>query len=695
VYLLSAPRSESDGRPSREPPESRSRELIDLFRSLASLLATDSESPSAASFEVLGQSEQLLTAYFNASKVGLCILDADFRYLAINKTLAEMNGVPAEAHLGKSVREVLGDFAEMVEPQFRLVLASGQPALNIEISFMLQNRTEPGHWIEHYVPIKDAAGRVTQIGVVAVEITEQKKLEESLRSVSQKLRQEKKRLLAMTEVSHVLAAKLDIRQAFSRISAHLRRVLRQEYAALVLHDEKTGKLVWQAMDFPLGKSSSAGQKIGTAARPGGRALRERSSLIFTRDEVQGFDPEIAASLTAEGLKSLCCVPLLRRKDPLGVLVLGSTRADAFNTDDLTFLNQVAAQLAGALENAQIAREIKELRSRLELERGYLEGEVTTQVHFEGIVGESPALKEVLHRVGVIAASDATVLLLGETGTGKGLIADAIHRTSKRGERAFITLNCAAIPTGLLESELFGHEKGAFTGAVSQKVGRLELADKGTLFLDEIGEIALELQPKLLRVLQDHEFERLGGTRTIKIDLRLIAATNRDLAKSVAKKEFRSDLFYRLNVFPIRMPSLRERREDIPLLVRYFVRKFATKMDRGIETIPSETMNALVNWHWPGNVRELENFIERSVILTDGTALRAPLAEFRAETSSSTEHSLKGTEREHILRVLRETRGKISGPTGAANRLGLKRSTLQSKMQRLGITPADYSSQKTD
>jgi formate hydrogenlyase transcriptional activator len=287
------------------------------------------------------------------------------------------------------------------------------------------------------------------------------------------------------------------------------------------------------------------------------------------------------------------------------------------------------------------------------------------------------------------------LLLGETGTGKGLIARAIHRISKRKERPFITLNCAAIPTGLLESELFGHEKGAFTGAVSQKIGRLELADKGTLFLDEIGEIPLELQPKLLRVLQDHEFERLGGTRTIKVDLRLIAATNRELARSVAEKEFRSDLFYRLNVFPIRMPSLRERREDIPLLVRYFVRKFALAMDRDIHSIPRETMDALLNWHWPGNVRELENFVERSVILTEGTALRAPLAEFLAETLSSAEHSLEGTEREYIVRVLRETGGMISGPRGAAKRLGVKRTTLQSKMQRLGIRRTEYSGEKPD
>ena len=277
---------------------------------------------------------------------------------------------------------------------------------------------------------------------------------------------------------------------------------------------------------------------------------------------------------AEGLKSLCYVPLLRPKGPLGVLVLGSTRADAFKTDDLTLLNQVAAQLAIALENARTAREVEQLRNRLDAGEALSGRCEPPQPNFEEIIGESPALKQVLDQVAVVAESDATVLLLGETGTGKGLIARAIHRTSKRKDRSFITLNCAAIPTGLLESELFGHEKGAFTGAVSQKIGRLELADKGTLFLDEIGEISLELQPKLLRVLQDNEFERLGGTRTIKVNLRLIAATNRDLAKSVAEKEFRSDLFYRLNVFPIRLPPLRERREDIPLLVRYFVRKFA-------------------------------------------------------------------------------------------------------------------------
>jgi formate hydrogenlyase transcriptional activator len=315
-------------------------------------------------------------------------------------------------------------------------------------------------------------------------------------------------------------------------------------------------------------------------------------------------------------------------------------------------------------------------------------------HFAEIVGESQAIKHVLSQATIVAPSDAAVLILGETGTGKEQIARAIHRMSRRSEAPFIRLNCAAIPTGLLESELFGHEKGAFTGAIIQKVGRMELAHGGTLFLDEVGEIALELQPKLLRVLQDHEFERLGSNRTIKVDLRLIAATNRDLARSIAEHQFRSDLFYRLSVFPIRVPPLRERREDIPLLVRYFVNKFGPRMNRHIETITKETMDALTAWSWPGNVRELANLMERSVILSEGNALHVPLWELRAANilappSAEVDQSLDSAERDHILRVLRETGGVVGGPGGAASRLGLKRTTLQSKMQRLKISPQDY------
>jgi len=337
------------------------------------------------------------------------------------------------------------------------------------------------------------------------------------------------------------------------------------------------------------------------------------------------------------------------------------------------------------------KEAEEALRRSELEKQYFQEELTTECHFEEIIGESLGLKRVLKQVETVASTDATVLVLGETGTGKDLIARAIHQLSPRRERSLVKLNCAAVPTGLLESELFGHEKGAFTGAIMQKIGRLELAHQGTFFLDEIGDLPLELQPKILRALQEKEFERIGGTKTIPVDVRLVAATNRDLAKMVASGQFRTDLYYRLRVFPITVPPLRERREDIPLLVNYFVSKHSRRMNRRIETIPTEAMHALTKWHWPGNVRELENFLERAVILTQGRVLRAPLAELEAfeESSEHADPNLEAAEREHILRVLREAKGMIGGPKGAAGLLGLKRTTLNSKMKKLGIKRQDY------
>ena len=332
------------------------------------------------------------------------------------------------------------------------------------------------------------------------------------------------------------------------------------------------------------------------------------------------------------------------------------------------------------------------KDRLAQEKRYLENELLAEQKPENIVGNSPALKRVLDYAAIVANTDATVLITGETGTGKERIARAIHLMSSRRDRSFIKLNCAAIPTGLLESELFGHEKGAFTGAVTQKVGRLELADRGTLLLDEIGEIPLELQPKLLRVLQDQEFERLGGTKTIRVDARVLAASNRDLARAVEEKEFRTDLYYRLNVFPLHLPSLRERREDIPLLIRYFVEKSAARMRKRITIIPDEAVEVMMHWRWPGNIRELENFIERSVILSEGERLQPPLAELREEMGKrppDSERTLRERERDHIVDVLRETRGVLSGVKGAAARLGLKRTTLQHKMLKLGISRGDY------
>jgi formate hydrogenlyase transcriptional activator len=546
--------------------------------------------------------------------------------------------------------------------------------------------------MEYYLPIKDADGIVARIAIIVVETTAQKKLEASVLHLGGKLRQEMDRLQMLMDVSAIIASNWNLTQIFPQVSARIRRLLRHEYAGVELHDASTGLLIRQAEDFPMGKGMLSAVPISPSDSPSGQSLQRGAPLIFSQDQMQKFEAEITRNFLAEGLRSLCCVPLLRPKGPLGVLVLGSTRRNAFHTDDLSLLNQVAAQFAVALENQRAAVEIEVLKQRLSDERKHLEGELRSEGYFPEIIGDSPALKQVLDQVITVAPTEASVLILGETGTGKELVAQAIHRLSRRANGPLIKVNCAAIPTGLLESELFGHEKGAFTGAIAQKIGRMELAHGGTLFLDEVGEIPLDLQPKLLRVLQDQEFERLGSNRTIKVNLRLVAATNRDLAKGMERHEFRSDLFYRISVFPVRVPSLRERREDIPFLIRYFVLKFAKRMNRPIESVPRETMKALAEWSWPGNVRELENLMERAVILSEGTALHVPLSELKKDNPappSQPDHSLDNAEREHIIRVLRETGGALSGPDGAAHRLGLKRTTLQSKMQRLKITRRDY------
>jgi formate hydrogenlyase transcriptional activator len=642
--------------------------------------------------QVLSEPEKLLAAFFKSPTVGLCIIDSQYRFVSINDTLAQINGLPTSDHLGKTLRDVLGPLADTIEPVLQRIFATGEPVLNMAHSGQLPTRSEVDHWTVHYLPITNAEEKVERVGAVVIEITEQKKLEQSLHDLTGRLRKEMARLQMLLEVSSILSSNWNVQQVFPSISARIRRVLRQEYAGFSLHDPASGLLVRQAEDFPLGKGFASAISATDYESPAGRAFEAGVPMIFTKEQLQDFDAEIANRILEEGLQSLYCVPFVRPKGTLGALIIGSTRQDAFQSEDLSLLNQVAAQLAVAIENHQASADLEKLKQKLSEEKKYLEGEIRSDDRFAEIVGESPALRQVLAQVATVAGSDATVLILGETGTGKELIARAIHNMSGRSSNSFVKLNCAAIPTGLLESELFGHEKGAFTGAVSQKIGRMEVADGGTLFLDEVGEIPLELQPKLLRALQDQEFERLGSTRTIRVNVRLVAATNRDLARNVSEQRFRADLFYRLNVFPIHIPPLRARREDVPLLVRNFVHKFSARMNRTIETVPKETMQALVRWAWPGNVRELENLMERSVILSEGTVLAVPLAELQTRTPTivrQSDHTLENAEREHIIRVLRETKGIISGPEGAAHRLGLKRTTLQSKMQRLKITRDDY------
>jgi len=525
-------------------------------------------------------------------------------------------------------------------------------------------------------PLRDEGGEVVGVTTTAVDVTE--------------LREKSDQLQMLLEISQALASQRDWAQLSGTISACLYPVFQQDVAAINLYDPEKNTLRIHALHgdgvkLPAGLATEMSLKEAIS----GRVLLSREAAVFRRAELASMSSPGARLALENGVQAVACAPLETGKALVGTMVLASRVENAFGATEIHLLKKIAGMVAIALDNARAYREIAQLNEKLEEEKIYLENEIERELHFEEIIGESLALKQAFAQAHLVSPSDATVLLLGETGTGKELIARSIHRMSPRKDKSFIKLNCAAIPSGLLESELFGHERGAFTGAVSQKVGRLELADKGTLFLDEVGEMPLEIQPKLLRVLQDHEFERLGSTRTLRVDVRIVAATNRDLIKSVAERQFRSDLFYRLNVFPIRLPALRERREDIPKLVSYFVHKHATRMNKKIETIPSRVTDALMRWDWPGNVRELENFIERSVILSPGRSLRAPLGELKVALEIGSQGTLEAQEREHIVRALRESGGMISGPRGAAARLGIKRTTLQSKLQRMGISPRQY------
>jgi formate hydrogenlyase transcriptional activator len=424
-------------------------------------------------------------------------------------------------------------------------------------------------------------------------------------------------------------------------------------------------------------------------------LRKRKAEIWSHDDFDKLPANLGASLKAESIDSLALVCLGSESRLLGLLSISSRKVDAFGQEDLDLLSQIAIQISLALDNAFAYGRLHASAARLEEERLYLESELESEYNFEDIVGKSAAIRKVLDQVAIVAPTSSTVLLHGETGTGKELVARAIHNLSPRRQRTFVRLNCAAIPSGLVESELFGHEKGAFTGALMQKRGRFELADHGSLFLDEIGDISLELQPKLLRALQEQEFERLGSTKTINVDVRLIAATHRDLESMIRNNQFREDLFYRLRVFPIEIPPLRERREDIQLLVHFFVSRLSRRMQKRIRSVPRPAMDALVNADWPGNIRELENFIERCVILTQGDELNVPRTELRRSGAATrivipVASTFEEAERQAILDALKTASGKIAGKGGAAERLGLKRTTLQNKMRRLSITRADYS-----
>ena len=487
----------------------------------------------------------------------------------------------------------------------------------------------------------------------------------------------------LLQVNNTLVSNLNLRELLSAISLALSPVMPHEAAALTLYDEPSNELRVAAFDFPEDDGNCVtGRVVPFEGNPIGEAYTTRKTVLI--DYSRSDDPQVACS----GFASGCASPLIFRDRVLGVLAIKTRREHAFLAEDGELFEQVAKQVAIAVENALAYNEIETLKNKLEKEKLYLEEEIRTEYNFEEIIGSSSVLKRVLQNVETVATTDSTVLIYGETGTGKELIARAIHNLSDRRERTLVKVNCAAIPTGLLESELFGHEKGAFTGAIDRRIGRFELAHQGTIFLDEVEDIPLDLQSKLLRVLQEQEFERLGSSRTLRVDVRVVAATNANLEQMVEEKKFRSDLYYRLNVFPINVPPLRERPEDIPLLVHFFANKFAQQMKRRIESVPKETMTALVNYHWPGNIRELQNLVERGVILSRGPSLEIPLGELKQSTKSNHTNgstTLESVEREHILRVLNESKWVIGGPAGAAARLGVNRTTLNHRLRKLGIT----------
>src|SRR5580692_7304048 len=505
------------------------------------------------------------------------------------------------------------------------------------------------------------------------------------------LAHERDRLRLLLEINNQVVTQLDVNELFRSASSSIRKYFANDFTGFWLIDKHSSRLECAALDFPGGTGFLADIPVREATDQEVEKMRTRTPEIWSEQDIEKLRPAVRERLKDESIAALAVAPLGTSNGPLGLLAMGSKRSNNFGQEDLDILSQISAQISLALDNALSYGRLSASRNRLEDERLYLESEIRAEYNFEDLVGKSAALRKVLDQIEIVAPAGSTVLLHGETGTGKELIARAVHSLSPRRERTFVRLNCAAIPSGLVESELFGHEKGAFTGALLQKRGRLELADRGTLFLDEIGDISLELQPKLLRVLQEQEFERLGSNKTIHVDVRLIAATHRDLSLMIRNNQFREDLFYRLNVFPIEIPPLRERREDIPLLVHYFVSQLSRRMQKRIKSIPKPAMDALSNATWPGNVRELENFVERAVILTQGDELNVPLAELKKASvrNAAPLPTFQEAERQAIIDALKAASGRISGAGAAAERLGLKRTTLQNKMRRLNVTKADY------
>jgi PAS domain S-box-containing protein len=621
--------------------------------------------------------QQMQSVIDSVRDYAIYLLDADGYVMTWSPGAERINGYSAEEIVGKHFSRFFAQQEiERDRPAELLRLASARG--RIEDQGWRIHKNGSRFWTDSILTaIRDSTAAITGYAKVTRDFTDRKRAEEAI----------------MLQLSTALLANLDAGKLLDAISASIHEVIPYDTAGLALYDPVQNNLAMQLLgEYDRGVLGRE-LRLPLEGTDAGLAFRTREPVLMENLTDNPLLGETSRYLTRLGMKSSCTVPLIHHGEAIGALAIATRIPGSIGQREAEMLSQMAEQVAMAVNNAIAFRRIAELRDRLGQEKRYLEEEINLEQRFEDVVGESKGLRRVLSEIETVAPTDATVLIQGETGTGKELLARAIHRLSPRKDRTFVKINCAAIPAGLIESELFGHEKGAFTGAIARKIGRLELAHEGTLFLDEVGELPLELQPKLLRALQEKEIERLGGSRPIPVNVRLIAATNRDLAQMVAERQFRSDLYYRLKVFPVFSPPLRERVGDIPILVRHFVETHSRRMGKHIESIPEETMAALIRWPWPGNIRELENFLERAVILTRGPVLYVPLAELQvnnAEISRELESpTLQAAEREHILRVLREADGQVGGPAGAAARLGLKRTTLNSKMKKLNIGRSDY------
>jgi formate hydrogenlyase transcriptional activator len=624
--------------------------------------------------EALRASELNLRQVVDSIPGLVCSMNAAGEFQHFNRQMLEYFGKPSEELKSWATSDVIHpDDLPRVMAAFRSSIETGHP---YDMEHRCRRATGVYRWFQvRALPLRDGEGHVISWYVLLTDIEKRKQAED--------------RLQLLLDVTNQVVSNLQLRDLLRAISGNIRQVMQCDCASLALPDAENKQLQLNVLDFPEGQGFFHEEGVYSInGSPYGTAFQTMKPLALETPFATWLDNPVVQSRISEGFKSSCFIPLMRRNRAIGTLNLGRLRGDAFSEEDLYFLSQVANQIAIAVENALEYRQIAEAKERLVEQKVYLEDEIRHEHNFEEIIGNSPRLKAVLESVRIVAPADSTVLIQGETGTGKEIVARAIHNLSSRRGQAFVKVNCAAIPLGLLESELFGHEKGSFTGAIARRIGRFELADRGTLFLDEVSDIPLELQPKLLRVLQEQEFERLGGTRTQRVDVRVLAATNASLAQMVAEKKFRSDLYYRLNVFPIDVPPLRERCDDIPVLVRYFANKYARRMGKQIESIPNETMYALSRYSWPGNIRELQNLMERAALLSPGPSLRVPLAEILTDpglSAVSGGNALEQAEREQIVRALRETNWVVGGARGAAVRLGLKRTTLAYKMQKLGIS----------